>query len=164
MHYDTIIVGAGASGLFASIIASRNGKSVLLFEHSDKVGKKLLITGKGRCNLTNNSENEEILKNIPVNSSFMYSSLNAFSAYDTMNFFEELGVKLKTERGNRVFPESDSAAEIVNALLKEVKKIKVNIVFEKIKELIIEDNIVKGVKSDKSMYNSDSVIVATAGK
>lgn len=164
MHYNTIIIGAGASGLFASIIAARMGKTVLLLEHSNRVGKKLLITGKGRCNITNNSDNNEILKNIPVNSRFMYSSLNNFSAYDTMNFFEELGVKLKTERGNRVFPESDSAAEIVNALENEVKRLKVHVNFADVKELIIEENTVKGVKTDKGDFSSDTVIVATGGK
>ena len=164
MHYNTIIVGAGASGLFASIIAARNGKSVLLLEHSIKVGKKLLITGKGRCNITNNSDNNEILKNIPVNSRFMFSALNNFSSYDTMNFFEELGVKLKTERGNRVFPESDSAAEIVNALENEAKKLKVHINFCEVTELIIEENTVKGVKTNNGDFNSDTVIIATGGK
>ncbi len=164
MHYNTIIIGAGASGLFASIIVARNGKSVLLLEHSNKVGKKLLITGKGRCNVTNNSDNNEILKNIPVNSRFMFSALNNFSSYDTMNFFEELGVKLKTERGNRVFPESDSAAEIVDALENEVKKLKVHIKFFDVNELIIEDDTVKGVKTNNGDFYSDSVIIATGGK
>lgn len=164
MHYDTIIIGAGASGLFASIIAARNRKKVLLLEHSDKIGKKLLITGKGRCNVTNNSDNNEILKNVPVNSRFMFSALNAFSAYDTMNFFEELGVNLKTERGNRVFPVSDSAAEIVNALGSEVKKLNVTLKFEKVTKLIIEDNVAKGVKCGNNQYFSDSVIIATGGK
>ncbi len=164
MLYNTIIIGAGASGLFASIIAARNGKSILLLEHSSKVGKKLLITGKGRCNVTNNSDNNEILKNIPVNSRFMFSALNNFSSYDTMNFFEELGVKLKTERGNRVFPESDSAAEIVDALENEVKKLKVHIKFFDVNELIIEDDTVKGVKTNNGDFYSDSVIIATGGK
>ncbi len=164
MHYNTIIVGAGASGLFASIIAARNSKSVLLLEHSNKVGKKLLITGKGRCNVTNNSDNNEILKNIPVNSRFMFSALNNFSSYNTMNFFEELGVKLKTERGNRVFPDSDSAAEIVDALENETKKLKVHINFCEVNELIIEDNSIKGVKTNNGDYLSDTVIIATGGK
>ena len=163
MHYDTIIVGAGASGLFASIIASRNGKKVFLIEHSNKIGKKLLITGKGRCNVTNNSDNNQILKNIPVNSRFMFSALNSFSSIDTMDFFEELGVKLKTERGNRVFPESDSASEIVNALEIEMKKLKVTLKFENVKELLIENNIIKGVKCTNNSYTSNSVIIATGG-
>ncbi len=164
MQYDVIIIGAGASGLFASIIAARNNKNVLLLEHSGRVGKKLLITGKGRCNVTNNSDNSEILKNIPVNSSFMFSSLNSFSSYDTMNFFEELGVRLKTERGNRVFPENDSADEIVNALYNESKKLNVSIIYENATELIIEDCKIKGVRTDKTVYFSDSVFVATGGK
>ncbi len=164
MQYDTIIVGAGASGLFASIIAARNGKKVLLLEHTKKVGKKLSITGKGRCNLTNNSDIDNILNNIPVNSRFMYSALNSFSALDTMNFFEELGVKLKTERGNRVFPVSDSAAEIVNALENEVNRLKVSLKFEKVTELIIEYNSIKGVKTEFGSYFADAVIIATGGK
>ena len=164
MIYDAIIIGAGAAGMFASIIAARNGNNILIIEHSDKVGKKLLITGKGRCNITNNSDNENILKNIPVNHQFMYSSLNSFNAYDTMDFFEQLGVKLKTERGNRVFPISDSALEIVNSLENEAKNLGVNFAFEKAIDIIIEDEIVKGVKTQINTYYSSSVIVATGGK
>lgn len=164
MHYDTIIVGAGASGLFASIVLAKRGKKVLLLEHNKIVGKKLLITGKGRCNLTNNSNNDEILKNIPTNSRFMFSALSNFSATDTMNFFEELGVELKTERGNRVFPASDKASEIVSALENALRTNKVDLKHEKVTELIIEENVVKGVKCSNNSYLADSVIVATGGK
>ncbi len=164
MHYDTIVVGAGASGLFASIILAKRGKSVLLLEHNNKVGKKLLITGKGRCNLTNNSSNDDIMKNIPINSKFMYSALSYFSAFDTMKFFEELGVELKTERGNRVFPISDKASEIVSVLEKALKDNKVHLNYDKVTGLIIEDNTVKGVKCSEKSFFSDSVIIATGGK
>ena len=136
----------------------------MLIEHNKIVGKKLLITGKGRCNLTNNCSNDEILKNIPTNSRFMYSSLSNFSAMDTINFFEDLGVKLKTERGNRVFPVSDKASEIVCALENEIKKYDVNLKYEKVIELIIEDNIIKGVKCSDNSYFAQAVIIATGGK
>lgn len=164
MIYDAIIIGAGASGLFASIMAARYGKKILVIEHCDRVGKKLLITGKGRCNVTNNSDNSEVMKNIPVNPQFLYSSLNAFSTSDTMNFFEELGVKLKTERGNRVFPESDSASEIVNALYDNAKSNGVKFIFENVKELIIDNSSVQGVKTDKNEYRAHKTVVATGGK
>lgn len=125
---DTIIIGAGAAGSMAAIFTARYGKSVLLFEPNEKIGRKLRITGKGRCNITNNSPVEEHIKNIPVNSRFMYSAFSMFSAEDTMNFFEELGVPLKTERGNRVFPVSDKAEDIVNSLDRELKKLGVKII------------------------------------
>lgn len=96
--------------------ASENGVRTVVIEHNRQLGKKLAITGKGRCNVTNNSDNDNIMKNIPTGSRFLYSALAGFSAYDTMNFFEGLGVPLKTERGNRVFPVSDSAKDIVEAL------------------------------------------------
>lgn len=163
MQYDTIVVGAGASGLFASIILAKRGKRVLLLEHNNIVGKKLLITGKGRCNLTNNSSNEEILQNIPTNSRFMFSALTNFSSKDTMSFFEDLGVKLKTERGNRVFPVSDKASEIAISLENAVKKNKVTLINNEVTELIIEDNSIKGVLCGNIKYSGDNVIIATGG-
>ena len=119
--FDTIVVGGGASGMMASILLARKNKKVLLIEHNKILGKKLLITGKGRCNVTNNSNVETILNNIPVNYRFLYSAINNFTSQDTMDFFEDIGVKLKTERGNRVFPISDKASEIVSALEKELR-------------------------------------------
>jgi len=113
---DIIIIGAGAAGCFAAIHAARFGKSVLVFEKNDSVGRKLRITGKGRCNVTNNCTAREVMENIPVNPRFLYSSFSMFEPSDTMSFFEELGVPLKTERGNRVFPVSDNAEDIVKAL------------------------------------------------
>lgn len=164
MQYDTIIVGGGAAGLMSSIIAARRGLSVLVIEHQNRCGKKLLITGKGRCNVTNNSDIDNIMKNIPVNSRFMYSALNAFNAQDTMAFFEELGVKLKTERGNRVFPESDCAKDIVDALFDEAKRNNVNFKYEKVIGLIIEDKVIKGIRTQGNKYFSSAVIIATGGK
>ena len=117
-----VVIGAGAAGLMAATSAGRNGHEVILIEKNDRFGKKLAITGKGRCNVTNNCSVEELIKNVPVNGRFLYSAFNAFTPYDTMDFFENAGVKLKTERGNRVFPESDKAQDIVNALVTEMKK------------------------------------------
>ncbi|MDE6789233.1 MAG: NAD(P)/FAD-dependent oxidoreductase [Ruminococcus sp.] len=161
---DTIIVGAGAAGCTAAIFAARYGKSVLLFEPNEKIGRKLRITGKGRCNVTNNSPVEEHMKNIPVNNRFMYSAFSMFSAEDTMNFFEELGVPLKTERGNRVFPVSDKAEDIVGSLENELKKLDVKIIHKRVESLIIENGAVCGVKAQGREYKSSSVLIACGGK
>lgn len=162
--YDCIVVGGGASGMFAAIHLARKGKKVLLIERNKILGKKLLITGKGRCNVTNDSSIENILNNIPRNYRFLYSAINNFTAQDTINFFEGLGVKLKTERGNRVFPVSDKSSEIVNALKKELHKLKVEIRYEKVTKLIIENKCINGVKTQNDEYFSHSVIIATGGK
>ncbi|MDE6521002.1 MAG: NAD(P)/FAD-dependent oxidoreductase [Ruminococcus sp.] len=161
---DTIIVGAGASGCMAGVFSARYGKSVLIFEPNEKIGRKLRITGKGRCNVTNNSPVEEHMKNIPVNSRFMYSSFSNFGASDTMTFFEEIGVPLKTERGNRVFPVSDKAEDIVNAFDKELKKLNVKIIHKRVESLIIENGICCGVIAQGKEYRSNSVLIACGGK
>ncbi|MDE6427304.1 MAG: NAD(P)/FAD-dependent oxidoreductase [Ruminococcus sp.] len=161
---DIIIIGGGASGCFGAVQATRLGKSVILFEPNEKLGRKLRITGKGRCNLTNNSDVQEHMKNIPVNNRFMYSSFSAFNAYDTMNFFEEIGVPLKTERGNRVFPVSDNANDIADALVHEMKKSGVKIIHKRVTEIITENNICKGVKAGNETYYSKSVLIACGGK
>lgn len=161
---DTIIVGAGAAGCMAAIFAARYGKSVMIFEPNEKIGRKLRITGKGRCNVTNNSPVEEHIKNIPVNSRFMYSAFSMFSAEDTMNFFEEIGVPLKTERGNRVFPVSDKAEDIVNSLDRELKKTSVKIIHKRVDSLVIENGAVCGVIAQGREYKSSSVLIACGGK
>lgn len=159
-----IIVGGGASGLLAAVKCAEKNNRVVVFEHQKILGKKLLITGKGRCNLTNNSDTDNILKNIPRNPRFMYSALNSFSAYDTMAFFEGLGVKLKTERGRRVFPESDKASDVTDALVERAKNLGVKVIFENVKDIIAAENKAVGVKTNKGEYFSDAVIVATGGK
>ncbi|MDE5556464.1 MAG: NAD(P)/FAD-dependent oxidoreductase [Ruminococcus sp.] len=161
---DIIIIGGGASGCFGAVQATRFGKSVTLFEPNEKLGRKLRITGKGRCNLTNNSDVQEHMKNIPVNNRFMYSAFSVFNAYDTMNFFEELGVPLKTERGNRVFPVSDNANDIADALVHEMKKSGVKIIHKRVTEIITENNICKGVKVRNETYYAKSVLIACGGK
>lgn len=161
---DIIIVGGGASGLMASIKCAEKNNNVIVFEHQKILGKKLLITGKGRCNLTNNSDTDNILKNIPRNPRFMYSSLNSFNAYDTMEFFENLGVKLKTERGKRVFPESDKSSDIVDALVERAKSLGVKFIYENVKDIIVDEIKAVGAKTNKGEYFADAVIVATGGK
>ncbi len=159
-----IIIGAGAAGLMAASSAGECGHEVILIEKNDRFGKKLSITGKGRCNVTNNCTTDEVIKNIPVNGRFLYSALNSFSTEDTMCFFESEGVKLKTERGNRVFPESDKAQDIINALVCKMKKYNVETKKACVREIIAEDNTAKGVVlSDGSYILSDRVILATGG-
>lgn len=116
MGNNVIVIGAGAAGMMAAIIAAENGASVTILEKMPRVGKKLLITGKGRCNITNIADIKELIKNMHGNGSFLYSSFHNFSNNDLIDFFENLGVKTKVERGGRVFPESDKAIDVVDAL------------------------------------------------
>lgn len=161
---DTIIVGGGAAGCMAAIQAARLGKTVTLFERNDRLGKKLRITGKGRCNLTNDSPMQEHMENIPVNARFLYSAFSAFDAYDTKDFFESLGVPLKTERGNRVFPVSDRAEDIVSALSREIGRLGVDVIHKRVTALIIEDGACAGVRAGGKEYRSGSVLIACGGK
>lgn len=165
MTSEVIVIGGGASGAFAALISARMGRKVILFEKNEHIGRKLRITGKGRCNLTNNCSGDELMNNIPVNPRFLYSAFSAFSPQDTMNFFEELGVPLKTERGKRVFPVSDKADDIADALEKALKKAGVRIIHESVKHILTDDNICTGViTSDGKEYNAQSVLLATGGK
>ena len=161
---DIIIIGGGAAGCMAAVQAARLGKSVIVFEKNEKLGRKLRITGKGRCNVTNNSSTEEHMRNIPVNPRFMYSSFSLFSPDDTMSFFEELGVPLKTERGNRVFPVSDKADDIADALTAEMKKLGVKIIHKRVTKLIINEGRCCGVRSGSDEYQANSVLIACGGK
>ncbi|MBQ8181723.1 MAG: NAD(P)/FAD-dependent oxidoreductase [Ruminococcus sp.] len=161
---DVIIIGGGAAGCMAAVHAARFGKSVIVFEKNERTGRKLRITGKGRCNVTNNSSMEEHMKNIPVNPRFLYSSYSSFSAEDTMAFFEELGVPLKTERGNRVFPVSDKADDIADALNHEMKKLGVKVIHKRVSGLIIEDGKCCGVTAGREEFRSESVLIACGGK
>ena len=113
MKYDGIIIGGGPAGMFAAITAAQRGEKVLLLEKNDRLGKKLLITGKGRCNVTNDCSAQEILQNVPRNGRFLYSAMNAFPPEKIKDFFEENGCPLKTERGNRVFPVSDRSQSVL---------------------------------------------------
>lgn len=162
--YDVIVIGGGAAGLFCSILLARKGKSVLILEKNKILGKKLMITGKGRCNVTNNCDAQTVLNNIPRNSKFLYSAIYSFTPSDTMNFFENLGVPLKTERGNRVFPVSDDAKDIVKVLCDEVKRLGVTVLNKRATGLIIDDNRVIGAECGGERFISESVIVSTGGK
>lgn len=162
--YDLVVIGGGVSGVFASINAARNGKKVLIIEKNLKLLQKLKITGKGRCNLTSAVETiDEVMDNIATNKRFMYSALSSFSNKDTIEFFESLGVELKEERGKRIFPKSDSALTVVNALLDEVKRLKINILHDKAKKIITENGKVIAVKCDKNIIYVDNIILSTGG-
>lgn len=163
-NFDVIIIGGGAAGMMAAITAAEVGRHVLVIEHNKRCGRKLLITGKGRCNVTNNCDNRTLMNNIPKNSRFLYSAFSQFSTQDTMDFFERLGVPLKTERGNRVFPVSDKAMDIVDTMVGRMKKLGVRVQNEKAQSLIIENGEVRGVKTDIGEYRADKVIIATGGK
>ncbi len=154
------VIGAGAAGLMAAGCARKMGAEVLLFDLPTYVGKKLLITGKGRCNLTNNCTVEEFLENVPKNPRFLYTALNHLSPQDTMELFESLGVPLKTERGRRVFPESDRSSDILAALKRHIDG--VTLVPHRVTRILTENNAVSGVTADRD-YPCDAVVLATGG-
>ena len=156
------VIGGGASGLMAAGTALRSGADVVIFEHMNTVGRKLSITGKGRCNVTNDCTPEDFINNVVTNPRFLYSAANAFTPRDTMSFFEELGVPLKTERGNRVFPVSDKAADIVSALKKYCAGGK--IINEKVTGIKISEGRACGIESRNGSYQFDAVILATGGR
>ncbi len=161
--YDVIVVGAGAAGMIAAVTAAVNGAAVAVIERNDKVGRKLAITGKGRCNVTNNCTPEEVMRNLPKNPRFMFSALAEFPPSDVMAFFEDAGVALKTERGNRVFPVSDKAYDIVDALYGKLKKEQVTIINDRAEEICAENGAVTGVRTQNRFIAADSIIVATGG-
>ena len=164
MNCSRLIIGGGAAGLFCAVQSAWLGDEVIVVEHGKRCGQKLLITGKGRCNVTNNCDVQTVLKNIPRNDRFMYSALSRFAPEDTMSFFESLGVELKTERGNRVFPVSDRAEDIRAALVNACRDAGVRFVTDDIRELILEDGVCIGARSDKAEYFAPKVVVATGGK
>ena len=159
-----IVIGGGAAGLFAAISAAENGAEVLLFEKNDRCGKKLRITGKGRCNVTNDCSTDEFLQNVPSNPRFLYSALNTLSTQDVKDFFEDEGVPLKTERGKRVFPVSDKAEDIVSALVSACRTRGVRIINEKVISLLINEERINGVITAGGEYSADAVIVCTGGR
>lgn len=161
--YDVIVIGGGAAGMFSAGTAASCHKRVLLLEKNRDCGKKLRITGKGRCNVTNNCLPEEVMKNVPTNPKFLYSSVYGFTPEDAMAFFESHGVPLKTERGNRVFPVSDKAEDIVSALRRYLREQRVTVLQETAERLLLENGIVRGVVTNKGEYYAQSVILATGG-
>ena len=164
MNYDGIIIGGGPAGMFAAITAASRGQKVLLLERNDRLGKKLLITGKGRCNVTNNCTAQEVLQNTPRNGRFLFSALTAFPPEKTMAFFEEHGCTLKTERGNRVFPVTDRAASILDCLQKELNRQKVTVKTARVKEIIMLEGRAVGVKTQNDeVLLSNWGLLATGG-
>ncbi len=157
------VIGGGPAGMMGAIYGAMNGASVTLFEKNDRLGKKLAITGKGRCNVTNDCDNNEFLKNVISNPKFLYASISNFDTSDTKAFFENAGVPLKTERGRRVFPVSDSAHDIVNALKKTLVEYGCTVKNEKVKDILTKNGKVTGIKTSLGEYFFDAVIVATGG-
>ena len=160
-----IVIGGGPAGMMAAITAANNGNEVILLEKMRTLGRKLSITGKGRCNITNNIHISDFIKNVPGNGKFLYSVFNKFSNEDVVKYFNSLGVETKVERGDRVFPVSDDAMQVVNALKKELDKKCVNVITNtSVDSIIVEENKVIGVKTEKELIKCDKIILATGGK
>ena len=160
-----LVIGGGAAGMFAAIFAARNGNEVHVLEKNEKLGKKLFITGKGRCNITNASDMDTLFESVVTNSKFLYSSFYGYTNQDVMNFFKELGLKIKVERGERVFPESDHSSDVIAALSKEMRRLGVEIsLHTEVKEILMNADGVTGVLlSDGTTLDGDACIVATGG-
>ena len=158
------VIGAGAAGMMAAVTAARLGAKVTVFEKNDRPGRKIRITGKGRCNVTNDCSVQDFLANVPSNPRFLYTALSKLSIEDTKAFFEDEGVSLKVERGNRVFPVSDKAADIVAAMFNACRSAGVEFVFRKVLEVITEDGAVKAVRYSGGELCVDAVIIATGGR
>lgn len=163
MTYDVIVIGGGPAGMFSANTAAERGKRVLLLERNDRLGKKLLITGKGRCNVTNDCSAEEVLQNTPRNARFLYSAMAAFPPEKTKAFFESNGCALKTERGNRVFPVSDRAQSVLDALQSAMRKHGVMVKTTRVREIATENGEVTAVRTDAGEFSARAVILATGG-
>lgn len=159
-----LIIGGGAAGMMAAVSAAQGGHDVHLFEKNEKLGKKIYITGKGRCNVTNACDTDELFRNIITNPKFMYSSIYTFDNNMVQDFFENEGCPLKTERGNRVFPVSDKSYDIINALMRALKRLGVRICLNShVTDIVSEENEVKGIIVNDKFVPGDSVIIATGG-
>ena len=163
MSFDGIVIGGGPAGMFAAITAAQQGQRVLLLERNDRLGKKLLITGKGRCNVTNQCSAQDVLQNVPRNSRFLYSAMDAFPPERIITFFEKAGCSLKVERGNRVFPVSDKSVSVLDALKKELHRNRVTVRAERVAQILIQDGKALGVKTDREEIRAGWVILATGG-
>lgn len=163
MVCDVLVIGGGPAGMFAAITAAEQGCDVTLLERNDRLGKKLLITGKGRCNVTNNCSAEEVLQNTPRNGRFLYSAMTAFPPEKTMAFFEQAGCHLKTERGNRVFPQSDSAASILDCLKRKMRESGVTVKTGRVLEITTQEGHVTGVRTETEALKAKTIILATGG-
>lgn len=163
-QYDVIIVGGGPAGMMAAGTAAQNGFSVALIEKNTRLGRKLMITGKGRCNITNQCDVQTLISSVPSNGRFLYSAVTQFTPQDAMAFFEKIGVPVKTERGNRVFPQSDKAVDVVDAMAAFVKKSGVHVYTGDVQKLILKDGAVCGViTKENEEFLSNAVVVACGG-
>ena len=163
MSKGLVVVGGGAAGMMAAVSAAERGARVTLLEPNERLGKKLNITGKGRCNVTNNADVQTLLANVPRNGKFLYSAFSRFDGRDAMAFFASIGVPLKTERGNRVFPVSDRAFDVSAALERRLKALKVSLVRDRAAELEITSGAVTGVRGERGTYPAGAVVLATGG-
>ena len=163
MDFELIVVGGGAAGMYAAAQAGSRGVKTLLLEPNDRLGKKLNITGKGRCNLTNNCTPAEVLQNVPRNPRFLYSAMSGCTPQDVMRFFERLGCPVKTERGNRVFPVSDRAASVIEALELALRQAQVTVTQARAKELLLDGGAICGVRTDRGSFHAPCVVLAAGG-
>ena len=161
---NVVVIGGGASGLMAAGTAAYYGANVTLLEKNSRTGRKILVTGKGRCNITNNCDKDTFIANVPTNPRFLYSAINNFDCQDTIDFFNDLGLETKTERGNRVFPVSDKAMDVADTLYTFAKHNGVKIIESTAKVILTSDGKVSGVLDTKgNKYDADCVIIATGG-
>ena len=160
-----VVIGGGAAGLMAAVIAGREGAKVTLLEKMNYVGKKMGITGKGRCNITNACDMSDFIKNTPGNGKFLYGAYERFTNEDLLQLLHDAGLETKVERGGRIFPASDSALDVRNTFMKLMKHYGVDVHLEEpVKKLLIDDGVVTGVVTDKETYHADAVVIATGGK
>lgn len=160
-----VVIGGGAAGLMAAVIAGREGAKVTLLEKMNYVGKKMGITGKGRCNITNVCDMSDFIKNTPGNGKFLYGAYERFTNEDLLQLLHDAGLETKVERGGRVFPASDSALDVRNTFMKLMKHYGVDVHLEEpVKKLLVDDGVVTGVVTDKETYHADAVVIATGGK
>ena len=163
MTYDGIVIGGGPAGMLAAITAAQNGQKVLLLEKNDRLGKKLLITGKGRCNVTNHCSSQEVLQNTPRNGRFLYSSMEAYPPERIMAFLEENGCSLKTERGNRVFPVTDKSSSVLDCLKQQLRSVGVTVKTACVRQILTREGSVSGVQTQNEEFSAAWVILATGG-
>ena len=160
-----IVIGGGPAGMLAAITAKQKGNEVILLEKMPFLGKKLLITGKGRCNITSSLDMEEFIKNTPGNGMFLYSCYQKFTNEDIIKFLNKQGLKVKEERGNRIFPVTDKSQDVLNCFISKIKELKIIVKNNtKVDDIIVEDKNIKGVKSKDGIIKADKVILATGGK
>ena len=163
MTWDVIVIGGGPAGMFGAVTAAQRGKKVLLLERNDRLGKKLLITGKGRCNVTNDCDAREVLQNVPRNGRFLFSAMAACPPEKVKAFFEDGGCPLKTERGNRVFPLSDKSQSVLDALQRELRRSGVTVKIARVTQILTAEGKVTGVLAGKERFDGKAVLLATGG-